>query len=752
MKVIKILLIVVGLCYAVCAKAYEVINHYDMSFAAVTISNLSKAALLTRLGTSGIDDPNQVFPSSPEEPEELDDLLEASRCLHGTKMEIHKLIACGAMFEDSPGKRSLNHFYEEQYGGRGVTLFGITAGLPSPDWILADGAAGDNSAQHYSYLDAQKYYYQALTATTKDDWARNWGLTFQSLGQVIHHIEDMAQPQHVRNEEHCDSIAQCTLLVYNPSLYEKWPKKYPSIISDIANRVTTAVFDRHSSIYAIPRDFWDSSDGIHGLARYTSTNWVSAGTNFRMLSGAIGVNTTEPYPQPALPFSMPIPIGQVYADLGENEPAALVSLCASGVDCSMTMIKSTSNKENVSSLSIFDNDITARKSVLNYFIPGTSIVLYQTDRIFSLNHANYLAAYHDLVPLAVSHAAGLINYFFRGELTISAPLSGVFGAIDVSDAACATGECGFKQLKVSLQNANADEPTSSGKMTAIVSYHVNTCFKADFSQQYKLASFGLGCRSSDESRVISKTTNIDSIDSASQRDYPFDFSASPIPLNATDVKLQVVYQGVLGGERNGIAVGQLDISEPTGFPIENNRDYGIYLTQCNPVQGYSSPTNATNAVTFDITFNAPIAPFIHGTLNAGEHAMLAYLAPLSGVNITVNSNLGTSSFWNASDVEQIQSDSSWTSSTYRRLRSSWVVVGATGGGFVFESLSSVGTAACVLAPVDYAFIYPAFATPLKAVSIQTTATAQTVRAIGQAATKQVESAGRAGSSMSPIGY
>jgi len=28
---------------------------------------------------------------------------------------------------------------------------------------------------------------------------------FQNLGHVLHHVQDMAQPQHVRNDAHCDA-------------------------------------------------------------------------------------------------------------------------------------------------------------------------------------------------------------------------------------------------------------------------------------------------------------------------------------------------------------------------------------------------------------------------------------------------------------------------------------------------------------------------------------------------------------------
>ena len=49
--------------------------------------------------------------------------------------------------------------------------------------------------------------------------------------------------------------------------------------------------------------------------------------------------------------------------------------------------------------------------------------------------------------------------------------------------------------------------------------------------------------------------------------------AQPIPINATDVYLQVVYRGVLGSENDAVVVATKDISEPSHFTIANTTDY-----------------------------------------------------------------------------------------------------------------------------------------------------------------------------------
>ena len=47
----------------------------------------------------------------------------------------------------------------------------------------------------------------------------------------------------------------------------------------------------------------------------------------------------------------------------------------------------------------------------------------------------------------------------------------------------------------------------------------------------------------------------------------------PLPINATDVQLQVVYRGQLGTEQDAVVVATKDISEPTFVSYQNASDY-----------------------------------------------------------------------------------------------------------------------------------------------------------------------------------
>jgi hypothetical protein len=261
------------------------------------------------------------------------------------------------------------------------------------------------SAQEFSFRDAREHLYKALTRPTEDDRAHYFGRTFQSVGHIIHHLQDMAQPQHVRNDAHCD-LGICALLgQFNPSRYEKFTLANPEAISPhlSANAVT---FDRF-------RDFWTNSSGS-GLAQFTNRNFVSAGTNFRMRNGQIVSSSDYANPRPVPSTEAPIGIQQLLADnglppardQGGNLLQGEITFIGSLVDGQLNPRAST--------LSLFDQDLAKYNATVVY--PGVEIVT--VDRMFTLNRFNFYAAYPYLIPKAVAYSAGMIDYFFRGKIDL----------------------------------------------------------------------------------------------------------------------------------------------------------------------------------------------------------------------------------------------------------------------------------------------------------------------------------------------
>ncbi len=342
----------------------------------------------------------------------------------GTKGTISALFRLGVLVEDD-GTRATNHFYDPISGLAanvgGVQEFPLLVAktITSPSWALED--RGEIGEQSNSFRDARNYMFLALTTgagapLNQAALAREvlWSQTFQSLGEVVHHIQDMAQPQHVRNDIHLDEYEWYGLNpFYNPSKYEVYGRER-AVIDNIKRLARTA---QAAAVYPGPaefntaRDFWKNAAGS-GLAEFTNRNFVSQGTNFRMYQGQAST-TGYALPRPGAP--QVYTIAELYDAQGTSVPTGIQSLCSNvGVNCKMTMYP-TPLTAKASTLSIFDQDMQAKGLSVTYNDDDDKPI-YRSDRLFALNRFNFDAAHETLIPKAVSYSAGLINYFFRGKL------------------------------------------------------------------------------------------------------------------------------------------------------------------------------------------------------------------------------------------------------------------------------------------------------------------------------------------------
>jgi hypothetical protein len=181
--------------------------------------------------------------------------------------------------------RMRNHFFDVQRGGGGLNS--IVNGFPAPDWALGQQGRSDNQ---YTILDARTYQFKSLTQSTKVDREANTALLFRTLGQVIHLVQDMAQPQHTRNDPH----AGCLFSIGGEhSWYEDYIEtrarndryrsrelfipRPPSFNGILSQGYTAPKFTTY-------RDFWTRPDAA-GLADFSSRNFFSAGTNLSLLFG-----------------------------------------------------------------------------------------------------------------------------------------------------------------------------------------------------------------------------------------------------------------------------------------------------------------------------------------------------------------------------------------------------------------------------------------------------------------------------------
>ena len=541
MKIIaRMLTATVLLSGAVLSWAYDPYTHEELSAAAVDVSVLKKKTeVLADLGLKPLAD-LQTFPSS-----------------QGNPRTVVQLFREGASFEDND-KRPLNHFFDP-LRDQALLPYGVSLlfNHTSPDWALED--TKDIDKQDFSYKDARYYLYLALTATNEDDRSKYFGLTFQSLGQVIHHPQDMAQPQHVRNDAHLDQPKEFDIFgikipnpAYNPSGYEKYTLglganlsigPYPKVRFDSARR------------------YWHTEDKNpgqgQGVAEFTNSNFVSAGTNFRgaYQNGLIAKpNERYAFPAPARPpryedanALLTSVKKQVPAECLPPAPPCVMGFVASEIKDNYRPQEGGMNPK-AATASIFDQDLELHGETAKYPDldncttpkPGTPPVcpLITTNQIYTLNRFNFDTALNILLTRAVAYSAGLIDYFFRGRL-------------EVQDA-------GYTDTGVSLRIKNAIDPdaepvwknetlTTGGELRVAFDYKldgklvVGASTPAALTEDIKpgMASAGL-----------------------------YSFTLPEIPDTATEVRYRLVYRGRIGKEDGAVAVGAF--KPMSGFVVAPN--------------------------------------------------------------------------------------------------------------------------------------------------------------------------------------
>ena len=354
------------------AQGYKEATHRVLTEAAASRSVLQLGPVLRDLGLT-LDE--STFPNSRNRPRNIIELL-----------------SDGAEFEDS-WIRSPRHFYNP-INGQGLFLF-----MSSPDWALAlpDPAA----EQQFSYWNARESFFKALTAPEGFMRKEAFGRMFETLGRVVHHLQDMAQPQHVRNDAHCEipgcsyivgsGLSRYELITNEREVLDTLPKDPPT-----GYNLTSLAF---TSVFNSPRSFWmgqNPQNAGKGIAEFTNRNFVSYGTNFD---------------KPGL-FTSPV------REMMTPEVDIQTTLCQ-GVDW-------CSNLEG--NMTFFGNTVTdsflgQSADTMNPF--ASSYSTFDQDLInrggtpkFTLNRFNFQAAHSFLIPRAVAYSAGMINYFFRGRIDL----------------------------------------------------------------------------------------------------------------------------------------------------------------------------------------------------------------------------------------------------------------------------------------------------------------------------------------------
>ncbi len=507
--------------------------------------------------------------------------------------------------------REFNHFFDP-YFQRPLTLPGLqTAYGPQPvrkavDWALgtanafSDANTRDTQStwNHFTLFDAREAMFRALTLRQRNTvisyvdlpGIQNaaqaeamrlayWATTFRALGDMLHLNQDMAQPQHTRNEPHSGKMVLEYLGAGHESVFEKYmderARQVPRILPGGAavppprlpfDGYPTVVFERFS-------DYWSTHQGPDsprlgaGLADYSNSGFFTPAANYadRVYTSPAAAN----YP------------AENATGLFNTRPDVMVRFLRGDV---MDRYTGSTSNIRLTTESIWDGRVD---------LDGTPL------RTWSLNRLNYDDMASLLIPRAVAYSAGILEHFFRGEMTISLPDAGFYGVVDHAKFVPSqtgtttdpyTGFKGFDKVRLKLKNTTPriltrsgsyiDQPMPHGTLIAVLKFHRNTCYDDLLTRWPLTTEESRACRSPIEEivasdAIIDQAVPFETPTDPDGHEFTFHFPERELPINAWDVVLQVVYRGQLGTEEDSVIVATRNIAEPLFAGFMNTTDYVV---------------------------------------------------------------------------------------------------------------------------------------------------------------------------------
>lgn len=554
-------------------------------------------------------------------------------------------------------RRVYNHFYDPIHDQRltvGVPcnlyppfspLYGYSYCSKSVDWALGTADAFTSIApdttrhNHFSWEDARQNYFLALTAKrdANGDGTRSaaeraadaqerlfrWATVFRSLGDVIHLLQDTGQPQHTRNDRHDPHSGSEEQQAFEPftnmriiGVPAQGQQPQPAgagenYVYGLTGAQVLAYMGPLAGINGYPKPNFVSPLRYYTTRQAGDTDQTSPATRL----GLADYTNRGFFTRGTLPIDNGFDFPPQDVGDGINGYTAIDSPCTElpKFRDSRPLVCRTYFHTVPDNIAPTRADVTtpqplASDGMWKNFL-GSLKQLTLSPAIFKMQG--------DLtVPRAIGYSAGLLDFFFRGQLEVLPPSDRIVGVLNQgathtmnaqgypcqgTSTADGCPVFGFEKIRVAVRNATptitesgtgTTSPQTTGgtgaQLVAVAKYHRNTCYKPDLSgervQSYgpvitePICSGGQTVRTPYQEISVSAPLSVasgelDNLAAGAGIDKMFDFTSDPIPVNATDLFVQVVYRGALGQEPDGIAVGLLDTREPTFVAFWNNTDH-----------------------------------------------------------------------------------------------------------------------------------------------------------------------------------
>ena len=343
-----------------------------------------------------------------------------ARATEGT---VNWLIA-GSVYEDIPFTRGFNHFYDPtKHPALGLTDGFDWGAHSSFEWATEDLTQFGN--QSFPWRLVRAYELNALTNSSRVARQQSLDWTMFYLGHVIHLNQDLTVPAHVRNDNHG--------LTLKHGFWETWIMWTENYGRD--------VYSKQDPAKAFPLQtqhqgwaWWQNTAKFQKLENFWNRDFLSSG-------GANALNSdagNEAGKQLGLSefcngnfISEDSPYGEFFFFRGKHwfqypsladttQPKLRPYNLADSVDAIELRNHKEGNRLRIRKAGA--GIIVTNHSALNYLAVKNTPKLgnAQMQVTLTLHDDKVLQEYHEkLIPKAVEYSAGILDYFFRGTMTLS---------------------------------------------------------------------------------------------------------------------------------------------------------------------------------------------------------------------------------------------------------------------------------------------------------------------------------------------
>jgi len=508
-------------------------------------------------------------------------------------LSVERWLIDGSTFEDEPRCRASNHFHnplrdwtesgmrdeswfidwwcsESEYPPENIksAVHWATGYLePAPNGAKADAGNQwdwDHAREYFYMYLTGKDYEGAIVATTEEQREEYFAKCFQSLGQVLHLVQDMAVPAHVRDDfrSHLDWVGITWQTLFSP---KKWfGDKFEYFVAHHSEWIAGS--EGGDLIDGTLTKFWDANtytgqdpDSIDaqmiGLAEFTNMNFASRNSIFSedFLTDSDPENDVYYHPYPR----------KSSTNVQEYIDGTLVPEDVIGEDNELDKIPYIKK--------------TGDGVILNHFVRPTYFTreIQQQpgydertfNRSFRIDEECAKEYASQILPRAVGYSAALLDYFFRGEMGVAC-LPIFF-------------DNGIYALRVKIMNKTATQETMSNATFSLVCRYTPTGGSPDGSDDIFVQCPDVACGTlqyADEYEALFYLTQ-------------------PIPIeNYQSVRCMLAFQGSLGNESGAVAGKSFTLDQEIKFNEEwDNGLYGNYpwthtTADDNPPNGSTSNT------------------------------------------------------------------------------------------------------------------------------------------------------------------